>query len=276
MNTDEHFLIGKSHEVCEDYALSYKDKERAILVLSDGCSSSDDTDVGARILCHNAMRTLRQTGYNITSYGDLKEEVIDLSIQTIDSMGLDITCLNATLLTVYNSTDSDFIDVYIYGDGVLITKYIGDDNIYIQQAEFTTNAPYYPIYAFDKAIADDISMHKEYKRVYGQENSLSWSQFGLDDPLQPFDYPTYCIIHKKNLEWLAIASDGLTSFINEDHTSENVGERIDLTTIVKDLLDFKGIKGKFVKRRLKRYLKDMNKKQIRNFDDVSLAVMHMD
>ena len=46
MTSDSFFAIGKAHTVCEDYARDGKipDTERVFAIVSDGCSSSPDTD----------------------------------------------------------------------------------------------------------------------------------------------------------------------------------------------------------------------------------------
>src|SRR5215203_2249321 len=51
MNTDCFFNIGATHSVCQDYVVA-----SPYLILSDGCSSSPDTDIGARLLVKAAER----------------------------------------------------------------------------------------------------------------------------------------------------------------------------------------------------------------------------
>ncbi len=56
MNTDCFYSIGHSHKVCEDYALSGTIGDTlAYAVVCDGCSSSKQVDVGARLLAHNTV-----------------------------------------------------------------------------------------------------------------------------------------------------------------------------------------------------------------------------
>ena len=45
--SDSYFKIGKTHLICQDYALH----SEGHISLSDGCSSSPNTDIGSRLLC---------------------------------------------------------------------------------------------------------------------------------------------------------------------------------------------------------------------------------
>ena len=57
VHVDDFLHIGQTHNVCEDYILSDVDPFPYI-VLSDGCSSSRDSDFGSRILTHVTKRLL--------------------------------------------------------------------------------------------------------------------------------------------------------------------------------------------------------------------------
>ena len=59
MNTDCYYEIGHSHIFCEDYALAGIVNNIGYAIVSDGCSSSDNVDVGARVLAHIAKVFLR-------------------------------------------------------------------------------------------------------------------------------------------------------------------------------------------------------------------------
>ena len=54
MNADYYIEKGQSHDFCEDFALAGKIGESAYAILSDGCSSSEHVDLGARLLVHAA------------------------------------------------------------------------------------------------------------------------------------------------------------------------------------------------------------------------------
>ncbi len=49
METNSFYQIGKEHKVCEDYA-SCGIEPFPYAILSDGCSTGKNTDIGSRIL----------------------------------------------------------------------------------------------------------------------------------------------------------------------------------------------------------------------------------
>ncbi len=59
MSSDSFFTIGKSHDICEDYACNgvFND-EIAYVIVCDGCSSSTHTDFGSRILSKSIEKNL--------------------------------------------------------------------------------------------------------------------------------------------------------------------------------------------------------------------------
>ncbi len=54
-NLDSFFSMAKQHAVCQDYAIGGM-LPSPFLVLCDGCSSSNNSDVGARILAISARK----------------------------------------------------------------------------------------------------------------------------------------------------------------------------------------------------------------------------
>ena len=55
---DAFFAIGSTHDICQDYALALNISNRSLLIVSDGCSASPSTDIGARILSRCAAQVL--------------------------------------------------------------------------------------------------------------------------------------------------------------------------------------------------------------------------
>ena len=60
---DAHFVMGRGHSVCQDYALA----TARSAVVCDGCSSSRASDVGARVIALAAIRELRAPAFDILS-----------------------------------------------------------------------------------------------------------------------------------------------------------------------------------------------------------------
>ena len=56
MNANSAINIGATHSLCEDYVIAQS--EGHYVILSDCCSSSPDTDIGARLLVKAAENIL--------------------------------------------------------------------------------------------------------------------------------------------------------------------------------------------------------------------------
>ena len=59
MKIDSFLKIGHSHEQCQDYILTGTDP-CPYIILADGCSGAEDSDIGARLLCHTALKYLKK------------------------------------------------------------------------------------------------------------------------------------------------------------------------------------------------------------------------
>ena len=144
--TDIFIEIGSQHKVCEDYIISGMEPEPYI-ILADGCSSSNDTEMGARILCHLAKQYLRYRSDDLHNIDHKKmgRWIIHNAEMAARQMGLKVSCLDATLIVSF------FIDgevkIFMYGDGVVVIK-SGNDIEYFK-IDFSSNAPYYLSYLID-------------------------------------------------------------------------------------------------------------------------------
>ena len=89
---DSIFKIGKTHTVCQDYAIHKQSenvsfKQENIIALSDGCSGAPDTDFGSRFLVKTFV------DYSIGNRANY-HKIIDCA----EILNLDLYCLSATLL----------------------------------------------------------------------------------------------------------------------------------------------------------------------------------
>jgi len=103
MNSDSQYLIGHSHHVCEDYALSGFYNGLHYAIVADGCSASKDVDIGARVLAKSAegvIRSVYEHHYQPHYYWDIVGKMIISNAQkTIRSLGVPDTALDSTLST---------------------------------------------------------------------------------------------------------------------------------------------------------------------------------
>lgn len=255
MNTDHFLKIGKLHKVCEDYILSGL-VPFPYVVLSDGCSSSKDTDIGARILCHLARSRLREINRN----GFIKDLVFDAK-DIIDNMQIDLSCLDATLLIATKD------EIHMWGDGVII--FIMESGIIrICHIEYESGAPYYPIYYEDYFKADLYSeKFGDKKKTVSQYTYYpeirKWFFDGKYAP--PYSFKYYVAMDTRYMKCVLISSDGMNSFIS------NSGENCQIQDAAKEFSSFKNNIGEFIQRRSIKAVKEFEKNNFFHTDDLSIG-----
>lgn len=242
---------------CEDYVLAGTD----CLALSDGCSSSRHTDVGARILCHTVMRTLPR------EYGIFKREDI-LSITGVwdavsELLGLDGTALDATLGIIQVVSDSIF--VRLWGDGVIFYRFFGEKDVRWISVEYEANMPFYPRYL----------SRRDLMQYFEKENRrhITYSTAGYPQGvLSHFEtsHETLWTRPISQIEFVGIASDGIRSL--KRPSQDDV---VPLEEVLPKLCEFKGT-GKRLQRRMNRLLNEYAKQGVVPYDDISVGVLFHD
>jgi hypothetical protein len=262
INIDTFLKIGDSHKVCEDYIVSGNDP-LSFIILADGCSSSDNTEMGARILCHLAKQYLK---YRVDYLHDLDYDkmgrwVIHNAEMTARHLGLQRSCLDATLIVSYEL--DGVVTVFMYGDGVVVAK-SEDGTIQCDWIEFTGNAPYYLTYLIDE-FRDEI--YYQNKNSKGLHQSIESVEASIVNELA-YDAKVvlqYSINAHPNI---FICSDGIQSFIEKDPSKNNI---LPMQKVLPEMMAFKNVKGEFLKRRLKRALKSLNNDGFVHYDDLSIG-----
>lgn len=268
ISVDSFFTMGKSHKVCQDYAL-HGTEPFPFVIVSDGCSSSPNTDVGARILCNIARQNLNllfEKGHTI--FGEV---VIHSAARVVLSLGLDITCLDATLIIgcFIQEEFSHDMHVFSWGDGFCVLGNTRNDQEHFQ-FEYTHNAPFYLSYLLDRnrlSVYKKSSVDHDFVRKWFPDfvqkqscvNSHGHSELMGDSCRQKSE-------ENISPRMLVIASDGLDSF-----QSTQTGEKVDCQETLESTVAFKSMKGQFITRRIGRMLKTYNKQGIVPTDDVSVA-----
>lgn len=255
--TDAMFTIGSTHTVCEDYAIAWPDGG----VVSDGCSGSSHTDVGARLLCWDAKRQLASSVLL-----DLPSEPLAACKQ----LGIPIISLLATTMSVTDD-DSKFI-VQVSGDGVVAARR-RDGSVYIIQIDYASNAPFYAAY---KLMGDMIHIDS-----CDTERRLTIfdTQVG-DDPVHHEVQPQakedpYLVLtfEKDDYDLVAVFSDGVESFRRrvEDRT-----EQMHFRDVVVKCLQVQRPHGQFMQRRIHRFLREVTSEGWFHYDDLSVAALFDD
>lgn len=285
MNTDCAFYIGTTHDVCQDYALAGKNS----IAVSDGCSGSPNSDIGSRVLSITAMNKMVELD-SLASFDE--NECILLARPAIKMLNISNECLDATLLSA--AIFDNAVHAMCYGDGVIAVKSKNEDIIIIN-CSYTDNYPFYINYLYDKtgryrvwqeehckkkttvaAINNGVIIYDERELKYNSRlNDTDKNELGVFKQLD-FEYKVMIeIIDKKDIEYIAIMSDGIHSFYETVATdTSKYNKPISYLDVLKDLLTFKNFNKKFVQRRVNMFRKNCAKKNWGNSDDFSLAVIY--
>jgi len=273
MNCDCAYYIGNSHKECQDYAQAINNKDNCVVVVADGCSSSIDSDIGARILTKLICNQDNLFDFNL---------VIEDAEKVSESLSLDYTALDSTVIVASSSDDKKLIRAAIYGDGVIVikllekaTKYLGI-NMISYSVSFPSGYPQYLSYEIDKERKKNFDEADQGSLCEILAYPHSGSNKNLDKIKKISDMPFRQPIPIDLVEYVAIMSDGIHSFY-EKIKSETFVKNIPIlyNNIIPELLNFKNKKGAFVQRRLNRFLKDCANKNWYHYDDISLAVINL-
>lgn len=265
MNSDCYFAMGKSHIVCQDYAFAGVNANgNQVAVVSDGCSSSPDTDFGARYLVRSSVicgANLKDI-YDLEMYSNL---ILRNSIWYASQFGVGLQLspsnLDATLL--YVEADDEEVKVVVSGDGVVFAKNKLHGTLEIWVISYPSGAPLYPNYLLDN------ERMERYKIEYGMRKSVTkrtlgeprlWSESLTEDEGPCF----FLMLPRPDYEFVGVSSDGVHTF------------DLPLDDVMEQLTKFKNHTGVFVKRRMRAFLKQCQKDGIRPTDDVSMAVIYLE
>lgn len=297
MNLDTFLKIGHSHTICQDYILS-GDDPYPYIILADGCSQAKDSDIGARILCHTALRYLKEHQSRASDlYPDVMGERIILdALKTKSRFYTKIDCLDATLIIAYKF--GGYYHIYMYGDGVLQWRE-PNGQVNIRRMEYKPNAPAYLRYQID-----GFENYKNSNVVAFLETERS--SFLRDDVMSYFNIH----IHEGDVQDLMIASDGVESFIfreellyktrfnnlkqaimkspsdmrveefeRYDYDSPifySAQQELKYSDVCREMMNFKLTKGSFLSRRVKKVMKEYLQRGLINDDDLSIGCFHED
>jgi hypothetical protein len=270
MEADAYFAMGKSHTVCQDYAGVRGTEVGVRVAVSDGCSSSPDTDFGSRFLVKATLSHLSFTppGFPLIVSPHL---VSALANEGAEAVGLPTSCLDATLLLA--EAHGDDLDVVVYGDGVIDIEFKnGDRSTY--SIEFEREAPAYPSYFLRP---DDMALYLE---KYGRRT--------VTVNVTPTDRAPFTNVvegratredygFKQRFPWdtvrrVTLCSDGVRSF--RKVVSPGVFQSVPLADVLAQVTSIHSTAGQFMVRRMRRFLYDFCPKNgWFHEDDVGVATI---
>lgn len=281
MNVNCFTKIGAHHPICQDYSFGGMVNEKPLCIISDGCSSAKDTDWGSRLLVNalkNQLSKSRIGGLHAAYCNATNVAATQSKALSISQDALKATLLNLQLV-------EDFIEAGLWGDGYVIARERESKNLVVCRHFFSTNAPYYPFYHLCQANQALYLQHfgagvfnrtkwLQYPDTIGSKFTMEYAVKDIvDDPLKAGFY-TFSI---KSYDLVAIASDGLDSFMEKKKTATQItNEFIEPERVITELFGFKGFQGPFVERRCNRAFQEFHERGWTNFDDFSLGVIYCD
>ena len=275
MNTDSALSIGSRHSHCQDYVIARNGSANSggpYVILSDGCSSSPDTDIGARLLVKAAEKIFAQQGAEDVE--QLHKEAARLALSWAGSIGVAAEAVDATLLSGHVS--GEHLIVACSGDGViLLESQIGMLDLFA--TSYPSGYPFYPSYAYQpERLSELISNGRATKEIKHFRRSQPNKRFTLLDATTS-DSPTEVLkLNASDYRYVAVASDGIDSFF---HTQQSANgkrvENVSLLEVLTEFWSFKNSHGAFVERRLKRFTKDAHVNGWQHADDLSIGVINL-
>jgi serine/threonine protein phosphatase PrpC len=280
MFSDSYFEIGSTHKICQDYALHGNlSNEMHYAIVSDGCSGSEYSEIGAQVLCHVAKYYINLFYFS----GVLKE----CSVNTLTSLlsksiyqrineirklyPININSLEATLLIAIAFEKKAY--TFMWGDGVIIEKHL-DESVIIIDYDFPSNAPVYFITDHD-LYKQRIDQQEEC--VLNQKTHLIISNKEVGTASSAILDPFKCIVKEYKADFsstiqkgnlpisLTICSDGIKSYQDEQF------KKIQIKDMAAEFIDFSSESPTFVNRNMN-FLKRKNlKRKWTHYDDVSCA-----
>lgn len=252
LNVDSYFSIGKTHKICEDYAATYQGEQGTILALSDGCSSSPNTDIGSRLLTRKAISLFKQ--------GNLSEDLIIWGAQkAADDLGIP-DCTDATLLLA-NINNNGELTINVWGDGAVFFEF-KDGSYQLMTFNFTNNMPAYLSYLVnEKRLA--LYMRDYGDRIVDTYNSKYGASTSSTSVIKSYGWQSKSNLGE--LKKILLISDGIQSFKNKE-----THEPIPAITIAEQLAAIKNPIGFFMVRRMRKFLAECG--WIHD-DDLSVAAL---
>jgi hypothetical protein len=274
MITDHTFHIGEQHlrngKPCQDYALSGTLSDTvAYAIVSDGCTSGGQTDIGARLVALATKRAIcegiQQNIFTVDSINAERDLYIEAYRRTLQ---LPLDDLLATSL--WAMVDNDALHISVTGDGALALMFEDDTGPLLYNISWDKSAPYYPAYRLGGK-NEQFKLHHENPTPL----TITRSQQELDGELNTaidqhyiepgmnglgFTFLKDDPLFKTRLSGIALFSDGVTQV-----------DDVQTTDVVRSLLSFKSITGQFFTRRMNKFLQDVKKVGRGPLDDIAGA-----
>lgn len=277
---DHHFVIGDDHvaqgKPCQDHALSVCSGGLAASVVSDGCSSGGETDMGARVLTFATLRALLahcEVTHALPTVEAVEAERALIEGSVMNMLGLHRDDMLATSITIAVTAKGGF--VHLAGDGVIaVTK--RDGSIELLRFDWARNMPAYPHYREDQFAAFIAAQGGDGEALQLTRERVIRYPCGRETEAEMLGIPLVLGIRGATIHFdahalaeeiasIAVFTDGVTQI-----------EGVDWKDAIMEFLSFKNTTGAFVKRRMNAALKKYRKEGKYPRDDLAYAVISIE
>jgi Protein phosphatase 2C len=270
--TNHAFQIGAQHlslgKPCQDYAVSGSiNGTAAYAIVSDGCSSGGETDIGARIVTLATKRALEENAHLPGLTAERINLVRDAYMETYRrTLGLEHRDMLAT---------PNGILVHVTGDGVVVTQYELDTLVH--EFSWADNKPYYPAYRLGNIDAGFVAAHQDnplpltttvtYVKSVGMGGLKDGALYEHSAEVGMTGMTLKKLLPEQNDEFgklvgISLFSDGLTQV-----------DTYDTLTAAQALTSFKSTAGDFLVRRMNKFLQESRKVGRGPIDDIACATI---
>jgi Protein phosphatase 2C len=267
---DAHFRTGKAHldegSLCQDYALSEvaSDGKSAIAVVSDGCSTSGRTDVGARVWALAQRTIFRSRPLRRATHQPLFN-VLEEAKAVGQMMSLDLADMDCTLGYVEGAPSGE-IEAALYGDGIIVARTCGVVRYW--RSIWANSLPGYPSYLLDTAYG------RQFIKLASEKDLLPFRIHAL----MPGSYDMSELFSaeeglKGNRMTFGLDTDLVAVLTDGYEQVRNGVETFAWDGVVRALTKFPNFNGPFARKRLNMYLKALTRRSYCADDDISIAVV---
>lgn len=259
LRSDHAYTIGSTHDVCQDYATS--DDEHGFAIISDGCSGSRNSQIGSMILAETAANMIVKLYPISTSFFPALINKADMVAVILNQK---VECLDATLLGAVRL--DNHINIFGAGDGYIVER--DKESMIVHKFTSPSGYPNYPSYHLahrtPEVEIDTRTLYEKHK--YALEGDIAFlHEFG---PVVMHEFNE--LVPVRPGMTVSVISDGAGAITDKER--KTVSEYL----VLRELTGFKGLKGRFVQRRLNGFMKKAAKQGWNCQDDISIATIHFE
>jgi len=267
---DSFYRIGHDHEVCQDFAGTSKSATDVFLCVSDGCSSSPDSDWGSRLLVSFAISNFASYAANYTKWEDMAHAILHFThCQQINIPGIVQQSLDATL--IFATTEGDNVKATMWGDGTIcVVKSDGSYDVII--VDYKENTPLYLSYLLSDKRREALKTVDMTKTIRTFHYDAQGNGIDVDVVESKTDFEAFTFISPLKV---FIMTDGITSFKQKVTNSNGIPvvDNYPFDKIIRELIHIPNTNGNFLKRCWGKMRQTMGKNSIYHHDDFSCAAL---